>query len=122
MPFELGLAVGMEAHSGHPHFWYAFEARPYRALKSLSDLNGTEVYVHGGTPTGVFRCLINALARSQHRPTVVDLKAIYGDVRKAARTIQRDLVTESLYDARPFQDLVVAASMSARRRIASLTV
>jgi len=120
MPFELGLAAGMEAHGDHPHYWYAFEEKKYRALKSLSDLNGTEVYAHGGTPTGVFRCLVNALARSQHRPTVIDLKAIYGDLRKDAQTIRRDLATDSLYDTRPFQDLVLAASISARRRIASL--
>ena len=120
MPFELGTAVGMAEHSGYDHFWYAFEAKPWRALKSVSDLNGTEVYVHGGNAIGVFRCLINALARSWHRPTVLDLQAIYRDVRKAARKIQRDLATTSLYDTRPFQDLVIAASLSARHRIASL--
>jgi hypothetical protein len=120
MPFELGAAVGMAEHSGYDHFWYAFEARQYRALKSLSDLNGTEVYIHDGKATGVFRCLTNALARSQHRPTVLDLQAIYRDIGKAAQTIQRDLATHSLYDTRPFQDLVIAASLSARRRIASL--
>lgn len=120
MPFELGAAVGMAEHSGRPHYWYAFEAKPYRALKSLSDLNGTEVYIHYGKPIGVFRCLTNALARSRHRPTVRDLQAIYRDVTEAAHTIQRDLVTRSLYDTRPFQDLVLAASLSARHRIASL--
>ena len=51
---------------------------------------------------------------------MLDLQAIYRDVRKAARTIQRDLATRSLYDARPFQYLVIAASLSARRRISSL--
>lgn len=120
MPFELGLAVGMAAHGGYNHLWYAFEAKQFRALKSLSDLNGTEIYVHGGKPVGVFRCLTNALARSKHRPTVRELQAIYRDVRKAALTIKRDLVTRSLFDTRPFEDLVVAASLSARRRIASL--
>ena len=48
MPFEVGLAAGMEAHGDHTHYWYAFEEKKYRALKSLSDLNGTEVYAHGG--------------------------------------------------------------------------
>jgi hypothetical protein len=120
MPFELGVAVGMAGFSGDDHFWYAFEAKPHRALKSLSDLNGTEVYVHDGRPTGVFRCLTNALARSRHRPTVLDLQAIYRDLLRTAGTIRRDLAARSLYDTRPFQDLVVAASLSARRRIPSL--
>ena len=61
MPFELGMAIGMSERSGYDHFWYAFEARKYRALKSLSDLTGTEVYVHDCKATGVFRCLTNAL-------------------------------------------------------------
>ena len=120
MPFELGAAVGMAVHGGHAHYWYAFEATPYRVLKTLSDLNGTEVYIHHGKPIGVFRCLTNALARSRHRPNVRDLQAIHRDVMKAAGTIHRDLATRSLYDTRPFQDLVIAATLSARRRIASL--
>jgi hypothetical protein len=120
MPFELGAAVGMTEHSGYDHFWYAFEAKEHRALKSISDLNGTEVYVHNGKPVGVFRCLANALARSEHRPTVRDLQAIYRDVMEAAQEFKRDLATDSLYDTRPFQDSVIAASISARRRIASL--
>ncbi len=120
MPFELGAAVGMAEHSGYDHFWYAFDAKRYRAQKSLSDLNGTEVYVHEGRASGVLRCLTNALARSRHRPTVRDLQAIYRDVRRAAQIIQRDLATRSLYETRPFQDLVIAASVSAQRRIASL--
>lgn len=120
MPFELGAAVGMAEHSGYDHFWYTFDAKQYCAQKSLSDLNGTEVYIHEGRASGVLRCLTNALARSRHRPTVLDLQAIFRDVRKAAQIIQRDLATRSLYDTRPFQDLVIAASLSARHRIASL--
>jgi hypothetical protein len=51
---------------------------------------------------------------------VLELRAIYRDIRKDARIIQRDMATHSLYDTRPFQDLVIAASVSARRPIASL--
>lgn len=120
MPFELGAAVGMAEHGRYDHFWFAFESKPYRALKTLSDLNGTEIYAHEGKAVGVFRCLTNALARSEHRPTVLDLQAIYRDVRKAAQKIQHELAAHSLYDTRPFQDLVVAASLSAQTRIASL--
>ncbi len=46
MPFELGMAVGMAEHSGHEHLWYAFDSKPFRAQKSLSDLNGTEVILN----------------------------------------------------------------------------
>ena len=47
MPFELGVAVGNSEHMGDGRSWYVFEARRFRALKSLSDLNGTEIYIHG---------------------------------------------------------------------------
>ena len=120
MPFELGLAVGWEKHGGRSHYWYAFEAKPHRALKSLSDLNGTEFYIHANRPVGVFRCLTNALARSEHRPTVRDLQLIYYDLSAKARIIKRYLATKSLFDTRPFRDLVLFAGESAKRRIPSL--
>jgi hypothetical protein len=120
MPFELGLAVGWEKHGGHPHYWYAFEAKPLRALKSLSDLNGTEFYIHGNRPIGIFRCLANALARSEHRPTVLQLQTIYQGLSRAAVVIKRELATDSLFETRPFQELVVVATRSAKDRIPSL--
>jgi hypothetical protein len=120
MPFELGLAVAQAQHLDQGHRWYIFESKRFRVLKSLSDLNGTEPYIHGGHPIGVLRELTSALARSRHKPTVRDLQAIYRDLTRAAVSLKRELATPSLFDARPFQDLVLAASISARRHIASL--
>jgi hypothetical protein len=120
MPFELGLAVAQTEHVRNGHTWYVFEARRFRVLKSLSDINGTEVYIHGGGPVGVLRELTNALARSRHRPTVGDLRAVYQDLKRTAAELKRELATHTLFDTRPFLDLVLAASISASRRIASL--
>jgi hypothetical protein len=120
MPFELGLAVAQAEHVHKEHRWYIFEAKRHRVLKSLSDLNGTEPYIHDGRPTGVLRELTSALARSRHKPTVLELAAVYRDVRRTAKTLKRDLATRTLFDARPFKDLVIAASISARRHIATL--
>ncbi len=120
MPFELGLAVARAEHAHDGHRWYVLEAKRYRVVKSLSDINGTEAYIHGGTPTGVLRELTNALARARHRPTVRELQAVYRDVKRTAATLKRDLATHTLFDTRPFQDLVLAASISAKQRIASL--
>jgi hypothetical protein len=120
MPFELGLAVGWEKYADEPHRWYAFESKPYRALKSLSDLNGTEFYIHDNRPIGVFRCLTNALARTQHRPTVRELQGIYYETWERARSIKHELATNSLFDSRPFSELVVTATSAARSRILSL--
>ena len=118
MPFELGLAVASALHKDRRHKWYVLEAKNHRITKSLRDLDGTQVYIHDNTPTGVLRQLTNALARSACQPTVQQLKAVWRDVRKAAAQIKRDHATNDLYDTRPFLDLVYAASRSAGKRIA----
>ena len=120
MPFELGLAVALKQTSRRCHEWFVFEAKAHRMSKSLSDLGGTDEHVHGGTPRGVLRTLTDALARSRHRPTVAELEQIYADVVKGAAAIKESLRAESLYSARPFKELVVAARISARQRIKSL--
>lgn len=120
MPFELGLAVAQTELTDSRHRWYVFEAERFRISKSLSDINGTEAYIHDGQPIGVLRELTNALARSRHRPTVRELMAVYDDVRRTAAALKRDLATDSLFDTRALQDLVLAASISARLHVASL--
>ena len=107
MPFELGLAVSFAQHVDKKHRWFVFESKQYPALKSLSDINGTESYVHYNRPIGVLRGLTNALARSHHRPAVIELQAIYRNVRRAVVDIKRDLRTQILLDTRPFLDLVL---------------
>lgn len=68
MPFELGLAVDWSLCAGSRHQWFVFESRPHRLSKSLSDLNGTDPYIHEGTVHGVLRGLMNVLTRTTHRP------------------------------------------------------
>lgn len=115
MPFELGLAVAWAELGDRKHAWYVLEIRNRRVAKSLSDLDGTQIYIHRGTPTGVLIQLSNALARSKHQPTVRDLKSVYRDLKRAAVLIKRDYGT--LYDTKPFLELVTAASSFARKRI-----
>ena len=47
MPFELGLAVAFHWSRSAKHTWFVVETEKWRIQKSLSDLNGTDVYVHG---------------------------------------------------------------------------
>lgn len=120
MPFELGLAVASAKTRRRRHEWYVFEAVRRRLSKSLGDLDGTDPYIHGAKPRRLLRGLTNALVRSRHQPTVRQLEKVYSDLRKAAQTIKRELKTDSLFEARPFRDLVVAATRSAENTIASL--
>ncbi len=116
MPFELGLAV---AHFSGQR-WFVFEARPYRLNKSLSDLDGTDPYIHGGTVRGVLRCLANALSRSKKPPRIRQLEAIYRDLRTAARKIKSDIRGGTLFETGPFRELVVIAKISAKKNVGSV--
>jgi hypothetical protein len=120
MPFELGLAVARAKSRRGTHKWFVFEAQPHRLKKSLSDLDGTDPYIHGANPRGVLKALSNALSRTKNPPTLNDLDAIYEDLKKAARTIKHELDGGSLFEASPFKKLVIVAGMLAKERIASL--
>lgn len=120
MPFELGLAVALKK-AGYRHQWFVFEERPHRITKSLSDLNGTDAYIHDGRPDGVLSALANALVRIRHRPTLAQMWMIYADLQTGAHAIKRDLRTTTLFGARAFRDLGVAARISSENRIPSLT-
>ncbi len=121
MPFELGLAVAWAKVGKRKHEWFVFEAQRHRIKKSLSDIDGTDPHVHGGQAGGLLVALTNALTRTGHRPTVRELAAILEDLKKTAVEIKKDLQTDSLFDARPFHDLMVAARLIAKDRVASLS-
>jgi hypothetical protein len=115
MPFELGLAVARRKNQRTEHQWFVFESHPHRLSKSLSDLDGTDPYIHGGTPEGVLRALTNALTRTRNPPTFTQLEGLYHDLRKAAYKLRRDLKGGSLFEARPFRDLVVLAGIASSK-------
>jgi len=69
MPFELGLAVANTKKVRGAHRWFVFEEKANRLKKSLSDLDGTDPYIHDGKPDGVLRSLANALSRTNQAPT-----------------------------------------------------
>lgn len=88
MPFELGLAVAHEKFSGN-HVWFVFEAVHRRLTKSLSDLDGTDVYIHGGRVNGVFSPLANAFVRMNQQPTIHQMAAIYRGQRGSVSEVLR---------------------------------
>jgi hypothetical protein len=110
MPFELGLAVAwskMGPAAGHT--WFVFETRNRRLHKSLSDLDGTDIYIHDGSPEGVLRELGNALLRTDRQPTLIQLQAVFIDLKRACPTLRRNRGSRSLFTPAIFKDLVVLA-------------
>jgi hypothetical protein len=113
MPFELGLAVAWEMIGSGQHMWFVMEAVNYRLAKSLSDLNGTDPYIHGGTIDGVFREMGNALVRKGRQPSILQMWSIYREVRGKIPTILKRCGTQSLFQARVFEEISFATNVAA---------
>jgi len=115
MPFELGLAVAWQRAQPRRHTWFVFEARTRRIERSLSDLSGTDVYVHHGRPSGVFSELTSAFVRPQRQPSVDQMKLVYKGLREGIPKLMRNAGTKSAFKARVFDDLrVLARALSDR--------
>ena len=117
MPFELGLCVAWERIGYRKHTWFVYEGRDRRLTKSLSDLNGTDPYVHGSTVTGVFRELCSAFVRPGRQPSIQQMKRVYRDVEDSLPEVLRRAGTRSIYNARVFKDICVIASESADKNV-----
>jgi hypothetical protein len=57
--------------------------------------------------------LTNALVRTRRQPTVTELEAVYRDLKRAVPTLKGALRTRTLFSARPFKELLTAATRSA---------
>jgi hypothetical protein len=115
MPFELGLAAAWGKAGGANHTWFVMESKRYRLAKSLSDLNGTDPYIHGGTIKGVFRELGNSFVRPGKQPTVQQMWRIYREIRDGIPSILNQRGTNSVFEAQVFKDISLAASTAAGR-------
>lgn len=115
MPFELGLAVAWERLGAKKHTWYVFEAKAHRLSKSLSDLDGTDAYVHGGSMGGIFREISNAFVRPGRQPSVQKMREIYRGVASGLPDILRRTGAASMYNARVFREICVTAAAEAGR-------
>lgn len=109
-PFELGLTVAVQATENPDHAWVLCETVRRRINKSLSDLDGTDAYIHDGTIRGVFRELGNAFVGSRRQPTVTEMMQIYRVLRVRFKSILRNAGARDAFNARVFKELCVLAS------------
>ena len=116
MPFELGLAVAGHTEARRDkRQWFVCEAKAFRLSKSLSDLNGTDPYIHDGRIVGVFRELCSIFSKPHEQPTVQQMGQIYSELRRTLPAILRRSGSNSLYNTRVFKELAVAAKICAER-------
>ena len=113
MPFELGLTVALEKTARPDHAWVVCESMRRRINKSLSDLDGTDAYIHDGTIKGVFREVCNAFVGSSRQPTVTEMMQIYRVLRAQFQGILRRAGARDAFNARVFKELCVLASTAA---------
>ena len=118
MPFELGLTVAWDLLQPDRHTWFVLESVNRRALKSLSDLAGTDVYIHSATPEGVFREIGNAFVRRKKHPTVQDVHYIFQGLQAALPGIMAQTGAQSGFEAHAFREILLAASEIARGKLA----
>lgn len=109
MPFELGLAVALHWRKNTKHTWFLLETEKWRIQKSLSDLNGTDVYIHNGTAQGIFRELAQAFVRVTRQPTVKQMHMIYEKILDSLPTLLADAGASDPFQARVFKDICVYA-------------
>jgi hypothetical protein len=100
MPFEVGLTVAT-ARWRPAHQWFLFEAKPFRVQQTLSDLSGTDAYIHGEGSRRLLIALTDALVRATKQPTVDELGRIHRFLRDKSSGIRRNYGT--LFGARAFR-------------------
>jgi hypothetical protein len=110
MPLELGMTITWADLNPDLHTWFVFESEPYRIQKSTSDLNGTDTYIHGGSPEGVLRELRNAFWR-RGAPSVQEMT---GTHRFVEMNLKHQILPEagasSIYAPAVFRQLCLLCS------------
>jgi hypothetical protein len=108
MPLELGLAIAWAKMNPEAHTWFVSESVERRAQKSVSDLNGTDFYIHNGTAEGVMRELSNAFIR--RGITVPGMMHSYKTLNRLLAKLKVNSGSTNVFTARMFQDLITAAA------------
>lgn len=114
MPLELGLTITWSKLHPKRHTWFLWETEPRTVQKSLSDLDGTDAYIHGGTVEGLFSELRNAFV-SRHSPSVGAMMTAYKTVERKITRILTKAGTRNVYAASVFAELCFLAEEAALR-------
>lgn len=114
MPLELGLTINWAKLHPKRHTWFLWESEPRRIQKSLSDLDGTDTYIHKGSVEGVLSELRNAFV-APRTPSVQAMKTAYEAVDNKISRILTEAGTRNIYAASVFSELCFLAEEAALR-------
>lgn len=107
MPFELGMAFALSRQRSHKFF--VLERHAYRLQASLSDLNGLDPHVHGGTQAGVLRCLLDCFGTPAGVPPFHRLQTLAIQLSRAVSKLQREHGFQTSFHPYVFRQMVDAA-------------
>lgn len=114
MPLELGLTITWAKLHPRRHTWFLWASERRRVQKSVSDLDGTDPFVHVATVKGVLSKLRNAFVRPGASPVQKMMRA-YQVVAGSLDRILADAGTRNLYAAGVFKELCFVTEAVARR-------
>jgi hypothetical protein len=114
MPLELGLTITWAKLHPRRHTWFLWESTPRRLQKSMSDLDGSDPYIHSGTVEGVFSELRSAFIHRNAPPVRRMIEACLL-VESNVDRILADAGTRNLYAASVFRELCYVALDAARK-------
>ena len=112
MPFELGLAYAIAQKQLHSFF--VLEERSYRLQASLSDFNGHDPHVHGGTQDGVLRCVLDCFGSRPQQPSFATLKSLTRKLGRTVSKLEREHGVRHPFHPHLFRQTVDAAVQLAR--------
>jgi hypothetical protein len=112
MPFELGLAVAVArgAHNQVKHAFALLEDRPFRLQRSLSDMNGYDPRIHGGTCAGAVRSIFEIFSDSG-TAAFQRAQQLAIELTIAARQLRRAHRVATLFSRTVVGELVQAATV-----------
>jgi hypothetical protein len=113
MPFELGIAFALAQKNEHQILVY--EERP-RLQASLSDMNGFDPFIHGGTQEGVLYRVLDSFESSGRSLRPAELRSCTERLARVAAKAQRELGLEDPFNPFVFRQLVASAFILAQEK------
>ena len=107
MPFELGMAYAIKAHSGK-HDFLVLEKRAYRLDRHLSDLRGIDPKIHHGTVRGAISAVLEVLQKPAGTPSAAQVMRLYRQMMKAVPALKAEHGNRDLFSTRVYGELVTS--------------
>ncbi len=114
MPFELGIAYTLRRIE-RVHKFVLLESKRHRLQRTLSDLNGFDPGIHGGTATGMISCVLSSLGKPRNNPDLRRIESIRRKLWKTVPFIKRNHGRTGSYSRAIFAEIVQAAILLARK-------